>query len=375
LVAFLIRLKQRLQFTGWLQYIPLLVWAGLFGLLGLLCWFLSLSTVMSVFLSLSGLFVALFVFDVVTLKWGIRPKESLPPRRDDLNAFDLMRARRSCRSFQDRLLTDKDREELLGYVKEYSEAPYGGALGKAPIRFAYVEAPLTVWPVVGAREFLVAIAPKEYNRLSVVDVGRALQHIVHKATKMGLGTCWIGPGADHKSAIAALGERFDAEQDHIICFCAIGYASFLMPFFIRTIVGIVQRRRKPLSDLFFLGETLKQPLDTTSAPFDQLGRTYEVCQWAPSSFNAQPTRCAAIMDEAGETIVRFDFFATTASRYYAPVALGIWCTQWELGCEALGIQGHFEILSSEERGGAAQVVSVQERQAHYDISWLPNTPL
>ncbi|MBU51809.1 MAG: hypothetical protein CL920_24225 [Deltaproteobacteria bacterium] len=52
MVAFLIRLKQRLQFTGWLQYIPLLVWAGLFGLLGLLCWFLSLSTVMSVFLSL-----------------------------------------------------------------------------------------------------------------------------------------------------------------------------------------------------------------------------------------------------------------------------------------------------------------------------------
>ena len=64
----------------------------------------------------------------------------------------------------------------------------------------------------------------------------------------------------------------------------------------------------------------------------------------------------------------FDFYATTASRYYAPVAVGIWCANWELGCRELGIQGHFAKLSAEERG-------VQKNRAlaqlpKYDVSWV-----
>ena len=34
-----------------------------------------------------------------------------------------------------------------------------------------------------------------------------------------------------------------------------------------------------------------------------------------------------------------DFVAVTASRYYAPVALGIWLANWETGCTTLGIPG------------------------------------
>ena len=29
------------------------------------------------------------------------------------------------------------------------------------------------------------------------------------ATRMGVATCWIGPGADHKSVVAKMGNRFD----------------------------------------------------------------------------------------------------------------------------------------------------------------------
>ena len=28
----------------------------------------------------------------------------------------------------------------------------------------------------------------------------------------------------------------------------------------------------------------------------------------------------------------------------------IWCANWEMGCAALGIQGHFAVLSATERG-------------------------
>jgi hypothetical protein len=60
-----------------------------------------------------------------------------------------------------------------------------------------------------------------------------------------------------------------------------------------------------------------------------------------------------------------DFYAATASRYYAPVALGIWCANWEMGCEALGLRGHFAALPAEARGTPAS-----RDIPHYDVSWI-----
>ncbi len=93
-------------------------------------------------------------------------------------------------------------------------------IGKSPVRFEYISAPLTVWPTVNATEFLVAIAPKKYNRLAVIDVGRSLQKIVMDATRMGLGTCWIGPGADHASIMKVPGGSFQRRgRPYHLCMC------------------------------------------------------------------------------------------------------------------------------------------------------------
>jgi hypothetical protein len=130
---------------------------------------------------------------------------------------------------------------------------------------------------------------------------------------------------------------------------------------------MVQHRRLPLDELFFSDPLLRHPLDVNAPPFSSFGRCYEICQWSPSSFNSQTTRCAAVTEQVGGTdrLVRFDFYATTSSRYYAPVGLGIWCANWETGCEALGISGQFAVLGPEERGmGAAPELS------HYDVSWI-----
>jgi len=160
-----------------------------------------------------------------------------------------------------------------------------------------------------------------------------------------------------------LGDRFDPKKDHIICVCAIGYKSWFIPMFIRAFNAQFYRRL-PLSSLFFADPQMKEPLNLETFPFNRFRRTYEICQWAPSSYNGQTTRCVAVTDKNGLT--RFDFYAVTESRYYAPVAVGIWCANWEMGCEALGIHGHFDMLSSEERG-------FQEKEdglPKYDISWV-----
>ncbi|MCP4143274.1 MAG: nitroreductase [Chloroflexi bacterium] len=356
IAAGMVRAKMRVQFTGWLQYLipvfPILILA----LLALVSNLLNIFILGTIFSTLGLLLGIIALVDLVTVKFKLRPPESLPQRNDNLDLFDLMRARHSCRSFQTRKLTEDHRAELMQSVSKHLAEP---KIGESPIRFEYISAPLTVWPVVNATEFLVAIAPKEYNRLAVIDVGRSLQKVVMDATRMGLGTCWIGPGADHASIKQNLGEGFNPEKDHIICILAVGYESKFAPLFIRLFNRQISTSRLPLSELFFTDSTFTTPLDIDSPPFNKFGRTYEICQWAPSSYNGQTTRCTAVTDENG-ALKSFDFYAATAFQYYAPVALGIWAANWEMGTATLGIEGHFTLRSDEEK----------ESLPRYDLSWV-----
>ena len=72
----------------------------------------------------------------------------------------------------------------------------------------------------------------------------------HSSQGLGVATCWIGPGTDHQSVIAALGPRFNQEEDHICCVCALGYASRYIPRFIAIMQGL--KSRLPLHSLFFV---------------------------------------------------------------------------------------------------------------------------
>ena len=365
IAAGIVRKKMQLQFTGWLQYLLPLIFVLPFALIGGIAALFNIRFLAIPFLTLGTLIFTGTLFDLVTGKFRLRFPERLPKRNEDTDLFDLMRLRRSCRSFQIRKLTNVDHNELMESVRVHTEEH---RVGESPVRFEYISAPITVWPVVNATEFLVAIVPKEYNRLAVIDVGRSLQKVVMDATRMGLGTCWIGPGADQNSIIQHLGESFDPERDHIICVCAVGYKSNYIPIFLR-VFNAQFKRRLPLAELFFTDTSFEHPLDLAIAPFNRFGRNYEICQWAPSSYNGQTTRCIADTEENGD-LKSFDFYTTTASRYYAPVAVGIWCGNWELGCEKLRILGHFAVLTSEKKNTIKRHASTP--LPRYDLSWVPD---
>jgi len=359
--TFFWKIKVWLQFTGWLLYLANFIAVLLMLAISAIGSWIGVAPIFLVWLPLgiAGFLAANLCFDIVTVRFNLRPTEPVPVSRIDLDPFDLMRARVSCRSFQSRNLKPEHLSELLEAVHVHS-AP-NTQLGTNPIRFEYIAAPLTVWPVVGGHEFLVAIAPAQYSRLSVIDIGRSLQKIVVHATKMGLSTCWIGPGADQKSIICHLGDRFDATQDHVICVCAVGYASRFKPIALRG-MRKVQRKRLPLGELF-RAEIASEAFDSNVAPFDAYGRCYEVCQWSPSSYNSQTTRCVAVINDG--KLVRFDFGAVTASKFYAAVAIGIWCANWEIGCQALGQQGHFAV-GVQDKGSDDRTT----KHLVCDVSWI-----
>jgi hypothetical protein len=144
-----------------------------------------------------------------------------------------------------------------------------------------------------------------------------------------------------------------------------------------------QHKRLPLTRLFATDLDPFTPLPVSQPPYDRFGRSYEACQWGGSSFNAQPTRCAAITgpatptDSAGDSdtaarqLTGFSFLATSDSRYYAPVALGIWCANWELGSEASGIGGEFQAAS----GAPVPGVDIEGSTVHHDVDWVLAHPL
>lgn len=358
LVIHFIAIKMKLQFTGWLQYLMLVpATLALFLLIGLV-YLVGLNAIASVLVWLPLLLSAIILFDIITCKYHISFPEALPKFRTNDDVFALMRDRRSCRSYQTRKLTTDHAQALEQSVSLHMNEP---RFGDVPIRLEWVEAPVTVWPVVNAHQFLVAIAPAEYNRTAIFDIGRTLQKIVIDITRMGLGSCWIGPGADHVSVKAHLGERFNEDKDAIICLCAVGYRSWYTPLFIR-IFNAQTHKRLPISKLFFADKEMTQPLETTLQTWSNYAPCFESCQMAPSSYNGQTTRCVANKTASS---VQFDFYPVTSSRYYAAVAVGIWCGNWEMGCDALGMKGSFvQPIQQQLEGSKTDIVP------HYDISWV-----
>ena len=283
--TFLWKLKMRLQWTGLLPYLPNAIFVmGCFATSALLPILDSPQSIVRAVQYCGLCAAALLVFDLCTIKLKLRPPEPKPPRNEHLNVLEIMRLRRSCCSFQSRILTPEDRSELRDVVLQ--QMSLAARLGAQVVRLEYVAMPLRVWPEVGVHEFLVVVAPKEYSAQAVVDVGRCLQKVVCHGTAMGVATYWIGPGADQASVVRHLGPRFSAATDHITCICAVGYASFFKPIIIR-IMELAQHCRLPLHKLFYADALFTRPLDVTQAPFQRFGRCFEVCQWAPSSFNAQ----------------------------------------------------------------------------------------
>ena len=257
LATALVRVKMRLQFTGWLQFVMPLMPLTVLLLLSGLAWLLGLPRLAMAGAVAGGGLLGVVLFDIITVKYRLRLPERRPADNEQLDLFDLMRARRSCRSFQTRFMSDQDKGALLDSVKRHVAAP---TLGPSPVRLEYIRARLTVWPTVNGSEFLVAILPLPYNRASIIDVGRALQKVVMEATRRGLGTCWIGPGADHDSLRRHLGDRFDPTREQIICICAVGYPSAYVPLMVR-VFNRTMGARLPVSELFFTDPALATPLD------------------------------------------------------------------------------------------------------------------
>ncbi|MBV7410440.1 nitroreductase family protein [Maritimibacter sp. DP1N21-5] len=351
-------LWRRLQFSGWLQFaLPFALALGL-GLLALVLRVFGLGTVGVVVAVLAGLVLGLGLFEVALLKLRLFALSDRDHRPVPGDVFAVMAARRSVRSFQPLALAPSDLAAVRSLLSQHTSIDAAHALVQGEVRAEFVEQRITVWPGIGAQSFIVIVVPARYDRMAVIEAGRALEHVVLGLTARGVGTCWIGPGTDRRSAEAALGSRFDPTRDHVLATIAVGYESRWKPLLAR-VMRLWGSRRKPLADLVYdSAPGLPAPLHHKA--LKPLRPLFDACRRAPSSYNGQTTRI--ILREDAEGLASVKFCATEGSRFYAPLALGISFAHWEAGMRAIGRPGQVQLWQPPAPMAGGLV---------HDLTWRP----
>lgn len=246
------------------------------------------------------------------------------PNGQIMNILDVMRERRSVRSFDGRGLDAEMRTKLMEAVAGCSD-PFGGDVTIRLKAFDLKEGyrPSTYGMIKGATDFfLLGIGDDEASALSA---GFRFEQVVLKAWELGLGTCWIA--ATFKGSDFDRGETWpDGEELKIICPVGVPEKPRLLERVGRKLMG--SNNRKPFGSLFY-ADGFRQPL----SPDSHFGEPLEMMRLAPSSTNSQPWR--ALVD--GSTV---HFYYKPKSRA-SVLDCGIGMCHFYLAEEYLGRMGRF----------------------------------
>jgi nitroreductase len=279
--------------------------------------------------------------------------------------LDVMRRRFSCRTYSGEPLAEADLRRLGEAADAMRTGPFGSRLrfhlaAAAPGDEAALRRLGTYGMIRGMAGFLVGAA--ERGPMYLEDYGWAMERLILEATRLGLGTCWVG-GLFTRGAFA---RRIRvSRRERIPAVAAVGLISD--PDKARD--GLARRatggtRRKPWTALFHDGE-FGRPLAPGEA--GRWAEALEMVRLAPSASNQQPWRVV----RSGSS---WHFFIRRTPRY--PPRIG----RWLIGIEDLqrvdsGIaMCHFELAAREAGLGGRWVVKqpplpLPDELTEYSATW------
>jgi hypothetical protein len=202
-----------------------------------------------------------------------------------VDARELIHRRYSCRTYEARTMAAEKRAALDAFMTTRTRGPLGSAtrfrlIAAAPDDADALRRLGTYGFIKGATGFVVGAVRKGPGDLE--DYGYLLEEVVLEATRLGLGTCWLG-GTFTRGAFTS---RFGGvgRDETIPAVVATGYPGDDGSERIRR--REQGDRRFPPAELFFLDEWA-EPL---GARADGYGEALEAVRMAPSATNQQPWR-------------------------------------------------------------------------------------
>ncbi|MCP3984971.1 MAG: nitroreductase [bacterium] len=222
--------------------------------------------------------------------------------------------------------------------------------------------------ISGARLYLVTAI--EDTASARVDLGYCLEKIILEATRLGLGTCWMG-GTFRRANFAQSIEVKDSEIVPVVT--PVGHATkqkSLRERVMRRLAGSDQRQ--PWESMFFL--------EGRDTPLPRGGRfdTALAClRLAPSASNKQPWR---IVEQRGEE--RFDFHLERTPRYnemmrgidLQMVDMGIAMCHFDLAATEAGYKGEFSRHSPAPKLDQTEYIISWQMRPDSDAEVNPDQP-
>ena len=197
-----------------------------------------------------------------------------------MNNMELVRRRRSVRTFDGNPLRPEDGENLLRFA-ESIETPYG-----IPVTWKLLDAKehgLSSPVIVGTETYIAGKLRKQPHAEEAF--GYAFEKLVLYAESLGIGTTWIAGTMNRPAFEQAMGLQ---AEEVMPCVSPLGYPADRMSLR-ETLMrkGVRADSRFGFHELFFSGD-FRTPLTPENAgPFRD---ALEMVRWAPSAVNKQPWR-------------------------------------------------------------------------------------
>ncbi len=194
--------------------------------------------------------------------------------------MELIRTRRSVRTFDGRPLTQEDRKALANYVETITN-PFG-----IPVSFVFLDAEehsLSSPVIAGEKLYVAGKVPK----VPYADAafGYSFEKLVLYAWSLGVGTTWIGGTMKRELFEKAAGRK---AGEMMPCVSPLGHPAAkksLRETMMRK--GVGADNRMPAEKLIFDG-SFEQPLSGKAQ--QDIADLIEMVRWAPSAVNKQPWR-------------------------------------------------------------------------------------
>ncbi len=229
------------------------------------------------------------------------------------NVSELIRNRRSVRTYDGREITQEHKGNLLSFMANI-ENPYN-----LPIDFKLMDAKENGLncPVVSGTDLYVGGKMKR-SPFAEEAFGYSFEMLVLYALSLGIGTVWLG-GTMNRPAYEAAMKLGDNEI--MPCASALGYISKKMT--VRETMmrkAIKANERLPFEELFFDG-SFATPLTEEKA--GRLAHALEMVRLAPSAVNKQPWRIVVTENGAHFYLKRSKGFSVGTSLDMQKIDMGI----------------------------------------------------
>ena len=244
---------------------------------------------------------------------------------------ELVRGRRSVRTFDGKSLRAEDLEKLSSYMAELKN-PYG-----IPVECRLLDARRQALkcPVASGTDLFVGAKVKRVRHVEEA-FGYSFEQLVLYAQSLGIGTVWVGGTMDR----AAFERAMELGEGEIMpCMSPLGYPAGKMSFkesMMRK--GIKADSRKAFETMFFDG-AFDVPL--TPGKAGALSYPLEMVRWAPSAVNRQPWRVVVKENAAHFYLKHTKGFVSEAVGDMQKIDMGIALCHFALAAEEKGLDIRF----------------------------------